>query len=211
MHLVAAWLLGLDQVGAGQRLEQAAGLSGVGRRRARRQHTGPGQRRGAGPTAGTPARPWSPGAGRTRRTPPAPRSRRHRRRSAGRAAAAGRPVRSPDRPAGRRRGAAASSAATRSASGSRQHCPASAAVAAGSAAARPPISARSRSDCLLGRQQAEIQPRGAVAGDQPGQRVAAGHHHHAAEAVPGSSGRTWSADPALSSSTSIRRPASRLR
>ena len=59
-------------------------------------------------------------------------------------------------------------------------------------------------------EQIQIYPGRAFAGDKPGQRVAAGDEHRE-PGVPGSSGRTWSADPALSRRMSIRLPASRLR
>ena len=57
----------------------------------------------------------------------------------------------------------------------------------------------------------EVDPAGAVAGDQPGEVVAAGHQRPGRPRAPGSSGRTWSAVRALSSTTSIRRSASSVR
>ena len=101
-----------------------------------------------------------PGAGRTRRTPPVPRSAGPRPRPAGPAAAAGRPARRPARQAGTDGRATASSAATRSASGSRAHSPASACDRSG-IGVRPP----------------------------PDQRLAAGRPHRPAAAGPGPGAR----------------------
>ena len=169
----------LDQVRAGQHAQQPAGL----------RHGGAGERRGgvrvevgAGVQAEQPERPGGVGV----QVPVGPGEHgphRGARVPAGvqqvQPAAAGRPARRPARPAGRPGGRRRARRPPAAPAAAAQHCSASSAAAPGSASARGADQRPQQRDRLLQRQQVQVQARGAVPGDQPGQRVPAGHHHHA--------------------------------
>ncbi|OLB76526.1 MAG: hypothetical protein AUI14_18545 [Actinobacteria bacterium 13_2_20CM_2_71_6] len=104
----------------------------------------------------------------------------------------------------------ASSAAIRSANGSRAQPSTSAVAASGSAATRAPISVDSRSSASCAGSRGSSMRRAPCRATRPA-RLSRLVTRARQDGDPGSSGRTTSAEGALSSSTSICRSASRLR